>query len=136
MALTKEDCKRIEQALDASDFAMVNLKIDGREITLRWALKTRFERMVAILVDGEMESEWAEGGFPECKYWRVATGFAYSAKDRKTMKRMSIASLKKRGLNPEERVTYYSPYFTSYKTLIAHLIRFDDAALTEVGSVL
>ncbi|WP_321402649.1 hypothetical protein [Maridesulfovibrio sp.] len=135
MALTNEDCERIERALDSSDFVMVYLKIDDREITLRWALKTRFERMVAILVEGKMESEWAEGNSPESKYWRSTTGFAYSAKDRKTMKRMSKASLKRRGLNPNERVNYYSPYFTSYKTLLAHLKSFEDATLTEVGFI-
>ncbi|WP_415714441.1 hypothetical protein [Maridesulfovibrio sp.] len=129
MALTEDDFEYIKEYLSKRIYGRVKLVIDGYNITLVWSFETLFKRVIVTYINGELSPKWITGGHPECSYWRPVRSFKYDTATRKRMKKISKRQLKKEGWDPEEKRVNYSPAWSSFKTLFAHLKTFENAKL-------
>ncbi|HAS88141.1 MAG TPA: hypothetical protein DCS48_02390 [Desulfovibrio sp.] len=129
MSLTKDDFEYIESKLSRLWDTRVELQIEGHTIVLNMRFKTAFERVVAISIDDEMKAGWFDSDDPMSRFLCRKKKYYYDRKYRKKLKRQSKKWLKEMNINPDHCVVYFLPWWTSFKTLFAHLKQFEDIKL-------
>lgn len=143
--LTKEQIEKIKKRLSGCSFG-VDLKIvgDDRTISIRKEFKSDEKLIYAVYFDGKIKGKWNEKTEPLVpKLWCKKSIAIWKPKQIKEIendyKRIYRGSgrlvWKKKMLEsfPElyDKKTYYSPYFTSLRTLIATLRRVEWLELAE-----
>jgi hypothetical protein len=119
--MTPEDWKTVEQKL-SFPFGMVVLKADGYEVALRVEPVKRLQYQIMAYVDGQFKGKWT---LEDCeirrKFMRPRTTYAFPTKDRRALKKLGRTALSNMGIDPDRRITYYTPLWTSPRTLKTHL---------------
>ena len=105
----------------------VGLICDSYHLCLKLGLfRKRMQLVIEIYVNGQIKGEWCTNDCEERKrFLRPVVTSAWSAKARKAMKGISKVRLKRSGLDPNEKITLYYPWWTGaqFKALKSHLIR-------------
>ena len=118
--MTKEDWKKAEERLFGS-FSGVDLMVDGYRVGLRL---TRLKMKLVILpyINGDYKAEWQLNDCEERRrFFRPVTASAWTAKGKRAMKKIPKSHLKKMGIDPDQKNTYYSWAWPSFGPLRRHL---------------
>lgn len=122
--MTKQDWAYVEERLK-KQFAIVVLDCDGYRLSL--TLKQISDMGLAIFtyINGEFKGRWMLEDCEECRrflYPRVR--YVMSAKDRKSwVKDLGKRWLKAHNIDVDKTYTAYLPWWKSFRSLKAHLIK-------------
>ncbi len=121
--LTKEQWAVIKDKLSGA-FGMAELLIDGYKITLI-VEQIRMRLVITIYVNGtlDMSAKMSEGTEIQRRFYWPRKKFIHSEKYLKSFKRLRKSVRLALGDNWNETWTYYWPWWTSFKSLKAHLIK-------------
>ncbi|OEU69175.1 MAG: hypothetical protein BA863_03555 [Desulfovibrio sp. S3730MH75] len=129
MPLSKDDFKYIEKELSSVFFGRIELLIEGYEVTYAMLPNSPFSNSIMTYVNGEFIFKWTEGDCHEARFLRSRTMLLLGNKFRKGLKGMSKKFLKENGIDLANKRTSYSPLWNSFRTLFAHLKKFEDIQL-------
>ena len=124
--MTVEQWKKAENML-STVLGFVKMKVDGYDITIQYAKEKPTKYVLAVYVNGEIRGEWlAEDCEIRRKFCYCGERQILSSKQKKKI----FAGLTKREQTRFEKENrdrlyykYYTPYFNSFRTLKAHLIK-------------
>lgn len=124
--MTKEDWEKVEKKL-SSIFGRAKLMIDGYEITICYVQETVTKYCLAVYVDGKIRGEWL---LEDCdirrKFFHESRKQLFTAKEKaKVIKEVGKRAFERYMKENPDRyyITSYEPYFGSFRTLKAHLIK-------------
>jgi len=122
--MTSQDWKEVEEKLD-SFYTLVNLNCDGYIVTLCLKRIDQFKNGICVYVNDYIRGKWLTEDCEERRrFMRPVEKYAYSQKMRASLKKISKRLRNKMGLpDPEKKITFYAPYWTSFKRLKSHLIK-------------
>lgn len=121
--LTKEQWDEIEKQLSGT-FGYVKLMVDGYNVSLSIEPIKKLRLAICIYVNGFINFKGDEEHLEiQRRFWSVRKRFVYSAKYRKYAKRQSRATRKMLGSDENQTIEQHLPWFNSFKTLKAHLIK-------------
>ena len=120
--MTKEQWKVVETELSGF-FGDVTLMCDGFELGLICVnVNRRLE--ICIFVNGKVEGAWALKDCEERRrFHRPVRISAHSSKFKKSLKDIGKKTLKKHGVDLDEKLTCYTTFWPTFKPLKAHLIK-------------
>jgi isoleucyl-tRNA synthetase len=86
-----------------------------------------------IYVNGEFRGEWLSGKTKHPEQQFLNTKFIYACKGqvRKAAQKMSKKRRKDLGIDLDKKVEYFTPTWTSIKSLIRHLKKIDGLTIVE-----
>lgn len=124
--MTAEQWKKAENML-STVLGVVKMKVDGYDITIQYAREKPTKYLLAVYVNGYIKGEWVT---QDCeirrKFYYCGEKQFFSAKEKKKI----FAGFTKREQARFEKENhdrlyykYYTPYFGSFRTLKAHLIK-------------
>jgi len=120
--LTKEQWAAIERKL-TSVFGSVELLIDGYKISLQ-IHQHRMRLSIAVYINGMMNfDKMSEGTEEQRRFLCPRKKYVYSAKYRKSVKRMRKSLRETMGYDANRVWIHYWPWWTSFCLLKAHLIK-------------
>lgn len=124
--MTKEEWAETEDKM-SSPFGMVDLKIDGYDVSLRIVKNGNLKYCIAVYVNGYIKFDWAT---KDCeirrKFYHCGTKSCLSKKEKdKIFKGMSKKQREKYEAENYEKMhyKYFEPYFSSFRTLKSHFIK-------------
>ncbi len=124
--MTKEEWLEAENKM-SGPHGMVDMRIDGYDVSLRVAKSGKLKYCIAVYVNGYIKGEWL---VKDCeirrKFFRCGVKSAFSKKEKdKIFKGMSKKQREKFEAENYDRLhyKYYEPYFSSFKTLKSHFIK-------------
>lgn len=124
--LTKEEWAQVEERL-TRQFTPVALMCDGYHLALQLK-RVGMRLVIAPYVNGVMKGEWLTAESEECRrFFRPVKKPVWKAESRARMKKMSKRHLKQLGVNPDETITVYYPWWTSVKALESHLQKHNES---------
>ena len=124
--MTAEDWKDAEKML-STILGHIKLRIDGYNVSIGYVKETPTKYCLAVYIDGVFKSEWL---INDCeirkRFCRKIKKQVLSSKEKSKL----INEIGKKAFelfckeNPNKLYyTYYEPYFGSFRTLKAHLIK-------------
>ena len=121
--MTDEEWSEVEERLK-SLYDTVKLKCDGYNVTLRLTRVGAYELGIVVWVNGQITMKWMTEDCEESRrFLRRRYKYVYSQKGRMQAKKRSVkALLKKEGIDPEKKYTYYDPMWKSFRALKKQLI--------------
>lgn len=118
-----QDWNEVEEKLKIL-FNPVKLAIDGFEVTLVLVRTSQFENSILPYINGILKGEWLVNDCEERRrFYRPVSRSIYSKKEKAAMKKLSKRAQKEMNINPDKKYTYYSPYWSSFRSLKSHLIK-------------
>lgn len=123
--MTKEEWAKAENEM-STPYGMVDLKIDGYDVSLRIARNGNLKYCIAVYVNGYIKVEWA---LNDCeirrKFYCKHTNSLLSQKEKNKLKKESkaVRSMVMDCYNGKIDYNWYEPYFCSFKTLKSHFIK-------------
>lgn len=124
--MTETDWKTAEGRLN-NIYGHINLLIDGYKVSVGYVKKTNTQYCLAVYIDGVFEFKWLT---EECD---IRRRFCRQGKKRMTSRKAREDFIKAVGKKAAEKfekenehllyMTYYEPYFGSFRTLKSHLIK-------------
>ena len=119
--MTPQDWERFEKRLSVP-FSMVVLEADGYEVAFRVEPVKRLQYQIMTYVGGKFKGKWL---LEDCeirrKFMRPRSTYAFPAKERRELKKLGKKVLSKMNMDPDRRITSYTPLWASPKTLKSHL---------------
>lgn len=118
--MTNEEWKEVEDLLNGQ-WCPVNLLIDGYKVSY---VLTRVGMTLKIMtyVDGEWRGAWHDE-CEESKRFACPKKIGLGRKYKAALKKIGKRYLKERNIDLDKTKTMYSPFWTSFKRLKAHLIK-------------
>ncbi len=122
--LTKEQWAHVEAQLSGW-FGIADLRIDGYDITLRLGRLKAMRLAIMVYVNGTIDysAKITEGTEIQRKFWCPRKKYLHTTKYRKWLNRLSKRRREMLGEDADKSFTYYWPWWTSFKSLKAHLIK-------------
>jgi hypothetical protein len=122
--MTNEEWKTVEDELK-SPFGHAKLKCDGYEVALVVQRYKELKFRITIYVDGWIKGKYVtEDSEIRRKFMCPRSKYVYSAKSRieaKKMKKKELELLKSKGFDPWRKITYWTPFWSSFRSLKSHL---------------
>lgn len=128
--MTDEEWKIAEDKLSGL-YGYVRLKIDGYNVTVEKRQMNEMQFCLAVFIDGTFKMKWA---LEDCE---IRRRFCREVKKRTFTSRSKADFVKAVGKKAAKQFekenshllysTYYEPFFGSFRTLKAHLIRNNDS---------
>ena len=118
--MTKEEWEQAENSL-AWSYGRVGMKIDGYDVTVVVEPLKALKNVLVVYVNGEWKGKWLSEDCEERRrFYQKHTGNILSRKEQKRLAREKKAVREAVG-----KTTYdwYSPYWTSFRSLKSHLIK-------------
>lgn len=119
--MTPQEWQRFESKLSHA-LGWVRLKIDGYEVDFRVEPVKRLKYQIMTYVDGKFQGRWL---LEDCevrrKFMRPRSACVHSAKERRDLRQMDKRVRRKLNMDPDDRITYYTPLWSSPKSLKSHL---------------
>lgn len=121
--MTKQEWDIVEEHLKHQFYAVV-LICDGYRLTLQLCQIKGMELAIWIWINGQMKGSWYQEDCEERRrfFWPRAR-HRWSAKSRKTLKGMGAKYLKSKGIDLNEILIIHYPWWKSFRSLKAHLIK-------------
>ncbi len=120
---TEEQWKIVEEKLFGC-FGMVKLLIDGYEVLLMIHRIGKMQLAIAVYINGQIKGEYLDKGSEESRrFYFLKKRYVMSLKYRQKVKRLSKRVREGLILHEDDVVTYYYPWWTSFKSLRRHLIK-------------
>jgi hypothetical protein len=132
--VTKDDWAKVEEVLSGYR-GRVTMKVDGREVTFRWLAVGKNRLAIATFIDGSFEGVWLdpEKAAPEQRYLRPVSKFAWNARSRREMKKLSKRRLNALGYDPDEKWHGFRPFWPNATAIRRHYQKtFESIELIEV----
>lgn len=124
--MTKAEWEQVEERL-TRQLIPVALMCDGYHLTLKIE-RSGMKLLIVAYINGTLKGEWVIAESEECRrFFRPVKKSVWSAKALARMKKMSKRQLKEYGLDPDETVTAYYPWWTSVKALKSHLLKHNES---------
>lgn len=118
--MTAEEWKQVEEKLK-SFYTFVKLKCDEYVIEITLQRDGPFKNVLMVYINGKIEGEWFEDCEEARRFYQLKTKSLLSANQKKVYKKLPK---KMRGeLAERAKYHYYTPYWTSFRSLKAHLIK-------------
>lgn len=124
--MTKEEWLAAENEM-SNPLGMVDMKIDGYDVSLCIAKSGKLKYCIAVYVNGCIKGEWVA---KDCeirrKFFHCGVKSAFSKKEKdKIFKGMSKKQREKFEAENYDRLhyKYYEPYFNSFRALKSHFIK-------------
>lgn len=123
MSLTKEDWAAIQKELSFI-YRSVELAVDGYRVCLMLHQSSAFKNVIMTYVNGHFYGAWMQNDCEERRRFMNPCAYpAYSRKYRTGLKALRKRTLKEMKIDPDKKLVYYLPFWTSFAKLKAHLIR-------------
>lgn len=124
--MTKEEWNEAESRL-STIYGIVKMKIDGYDVTISYVKESPTKFCLAVYVDGYIKGEWIAN---DCdirrRFYRCYEKQLFNSKQKKDMFKGFTKRQRERFERENHNMMYYtvySPYFGSFRTLKAHLIK-------------
>lgn len=127
--MTATDWEKVENEL-SYPFGRVKLRIDSHDVVIRVEQEgpRSLKYVLAVYVDGHIKGEWITN---DCeirrKFYRKRTKSLLTKDFRKSPVFKRMKKNEQEEWIKKYTYEYYSPYFTSFKTLKAHFIKNNDS---------
>lgn len=122
--MTKEQWQEVEKSL-MHLYEPVKLICDGYNLTLRLT-RNKMQLVIAFYVNGRMTPEWMDQDCEERRrFFRPAKHSVWTASQKAQIAKMSKKQLKRLNIDPGKHVVFHYPWWTSFKSLKAHLVKFN-----------
>ena len=122
--MTKQDWAYVEGRLK-KQYHRVGLNCDGYRVSLLLSRVGDFELAITVFVNGEINGSWLVNDCEERRrFMKPTTKYVMSAKDHKSwVKDFGKRWLKAHGTDVDKTYTSYLPWWKSFRSLKAHLIK-------------
>jgi hypothetical protein len=119
--MNNEEWKEVEEKLK-SFYNGVRLKCDGYELSIMLERMGQFKNCLMIYINGELKGEWLLKDCEEQRrFFQPVTRSCLTQELKKELKKMPKKIREER--EAKAKYTYYKPYWTSFRSLKAHLIK-------------
>ena len=123
--MTKEEWKEVESNL-SSPYGRAKFKIDGYtvDVVVEKEEQNSLKYVLAVFVDGAIKGKWLVN---DCdirrKFYNKHTKSSLPANYKNTSEFKRLSKKSREEIIRLSTYEFYSPYFSSFKTLKAHLIK-------------
>ena len=118
--MTKEEWEQAEKSLFWS-YGRVEMKIDGYDVTIVVEPLKALKNVLVVYMNGELKGKWLSEDCEERRrFFQKHTKNLLSRKEQKRLAREKKAVRETVGKTTYE---WYSPYWTSFRSLKSHLIK-------------
>jgi hypothetical protein len=132
MSISAEQWNKAAKDLE-SFYSLVKFQLGDMTVTYVLERTSVFSNAIMTYVNGEFKGAWGskDKSHPEQQFLNTKWGYVYDAKSRNRGKRMSKKLRKELGIDPDKKVEYYTPLWTSISSLIRHLKRIEGLIFVE-----
>ena len=118
--MTKEQWEQAEKSLSLH-YGRVEMKIDGYDVTIVVEPLKALKNVLVVYMNGELKGKWLSEDCEERRrFFQKHTKNLLSRKEQKRLAREKKAVREAVGKTTYE---WYSPYWTSFRSLKSHLIK-------------
>lgn len=118
--MTKDDWKHVEEQLH-NFYSTVELDCDGYRVSLRLVRVDTYKNAIAVYVGGLFKGEWMLSDSEEGRrFLPERTHYLYTPTQRKSLKKIGKAMLKKINMDPDKKYTTRGQRWTSIAALRRH----------------
>ncbi len=130
--MSPDEWKKVDKALKVVDLSSVTLKCDGYRVVLVLRQTDRFHNAIYFYIDGFFRAKW---GIEDCeerrRFFCPGQVFVHPASLRKHLRKLGKRQARAINIDPDQKLTTYRGYWTSFKRLKAHLIKHNEIITLE-----
>jgi hypothetical protein len=123
---SKAEWERIDECMKRL-YEPVALMCDGYHVILRVEPFKGLSLKISVYVNGKMSFSTENHPEETIRFSFPSRRYHYSAKNRALIKKEPKWLIKKMGLDPDATYTIYLPWWGSFKTLKAHLVKHNES---------
>jgi len=133
MEITNEQWKDVEKRI--LDFGR-GVEFRAGDTVVRYVMrrKTPFKNVLMTFVDGQCRGEWsnASESCPQQTFLNRCERSIFSPKRKAAARKLGKHKLKTLGIDLDKKLTYFSPFWSSAKSLVRHLKTIEGLELVSI----